>query len=115
MGGWYDTNGFVPGLTLGQYISGLARLGAATGDTAAHAKVARLVAGFGEFIRRAESPYAGPNVPRPHREWFDPLAAGIDVLPEKHAYSHTIVLSSGAQAYRPPRPTSRRPAAASPT
>ena len=35
MGGWYDTNGFVPGLTLGQYISGLARLGAATGDTAA--------------------------------------------------------------------------------
>jgi DUF1680 family protein len=185
MGGWYDTNGFVPGLTLGQYISGLARLGAATGDTAAHAKVARLVAGFGEFIRRAESPYAGPNAQAqwaayvmdkyvvglvdafqlsgveeakrllpvtidkclPHispvsrdrvgkkeppydetyvisenlfhvatitgddryrklavhylldREWFDPLAAGIDVLPEKHAYSHTIALSSGAQAY----------------
>ena len=181
-----DTNGFVPGLTIGQYISGLARLGAATGDTAAHAKVARLVSGFGEFIRRAESPYAGPNaqaqwaayvmdkyvvglvdafqlsgveeakrllpvtidkclphispvsrdrigksnppgrrdlrhlgepVPRreDHRrrqvseaggarypldkEWFDPLADGIDVLPEKHAYSHTIALSSGAQAY----------------
>ena len=35
MGGWYDTNGFVPGLTLGQYSSGLARLGAATGATAA--------------------------------------------------------------------------------
>ena len=33
------------------------------------------------------------------KEWFDPLAAGIDVLPEKHAYSHTIALSSGAQAY----------------
>ena len=33
------------------------------------------------------------------REWFDPLAAGVDVLPEKHAYSHTIALSSGAQAY----------------
>lgn len=33
------------------------------------------------------------------KEWFDPLAAGIDVLPEKHAYSHTIGLSSGAQAY----------------
>jgi hypothetical protein len=31
--------------------------------------------------------------------WFDPLAAGIDVLPEKHAYSHAIALSSGAQAY----------------
>src|SRR4051794_22374494 len=24
MGGWYDKDGFVPGLTLGQYISGLA-------------------------------------------------------------------------------------------
>src|SRR5262245_25621851 len=48
MGGWYDTDGFVPGLTLGQYISGLARLGAATGDRAAHEKVARLVAGFGQ-------------------------------------------------------------------
>src|SRR5262245_9797773 len=61
MGGWYDTNGFVPGLTLGQYISGLARFGAATGDRAAHDKVARLVAGFGQFIQRADSPYAGPN------------------------------------------------------
>ena len=29
----------------------------------------------------------------------DPLAAGQDVLPTKHAYSHTIALSSGAQAY----------------
>jgi DUF1680 family protein len=185
MGGWYDTNGFVPGLTLGQYISGLARLGAATGDRATHEKVARLVAGFGEFVRRADTPYAGPNAQAqwaayvmdkyvvglvdafrlsgveeakrllpitidkclPHispvsrdrigkkdppydetyvisenlfhvaditgderfrklavhylldKEWFDPLAAGIDVLPEKHAYSHTIALSSGAQAY----------------
>jgi uncharacterized protein len=185
MGGWYDTDGFVPGLTLGQYISGLARLGAAAGDRAAHDKVARLVSGFGEFIRRAESPYAGPNaqaqwaayvmdkyvvglvdafrlsgveeakrllpvtiekclpyispvsrdrIGKRHppydetyvisenlfqvanitgddkyqklavhyllnTEWFDPLAAGIDVLPEKHAYSHAIALSSGAQAY----------------
>ena len=185
MGGWYDTNGFVPGLTLGQYISGLARFGAATGDRATHAKVARLVSGFGEFIQRADSPYAGPNAQTQwaayvmdkyvvglvdafqlsgvedakrllpitvdkclpyispvsrdrigkkdppydetyvisenlfhvakitgdekyhklavhyllNKEWFDPLAAGIDVLPEKHAYSHTIALSSGAQAY----------------
>ena len=178
-------HGLVPGLTLGQYISGLARFGAATGNRAAHAKVARLVSGFGEFITRADSPYAGPNAQaqwaayvddkyvvglvdafqlsgveeakrllpvtidkclpyispvsrdrigkkdRPYdetyvisenlfhvayitgaekyrklavhyllnKEWFDPLAAGIDVLPEKHAYSHTIALSSGAQAY----------------
>lgn len=184
-GGWYDKDGFVPGLTLGQYISGLSRLGAATGDAAAHAKSARLVAGFGQFLRNVDDPYAGPKAKaqwaayvmdkyivglvdayqlsgieearhllplviekcRPfispvsrdrigkreppydetyvisenlfhvaritgdrqyfdmavhyllNKEWFDPLAAGVDVLPEKHAYSHTIGLSSGAQAY----------------
>jgi uncharacterized protein len=185
MGGWYDADGFVPGLTIGQYISGLARFGAATGDAAAHDKVARLVAGFGEVLRKVEDPYAGPGardfwaayvmdkyvvglvdaydlcgveeakellpiaiekcrpyispVSRPrigkaeppwdetyvlsenlfhvaritgdqkyhdmavhyllNKEWFDPLAAGENVLPEKHAYSYTIGLSSGAQAY----------------
>jgi len=185
MGGWYDADGFVPGLTLGQYISGIARLAAATGDTAARDKVGRLVAGFGEVLRKVEDPYAGPGardnwaayvmdkyvvgfvdawdlcgieeakdllpvviekcrpyispVSRPrigkaeppwdetyvlsenlfhvaritgdrkyhdlavhyllNKEWFDPLAAGQDVLPEKHAYSYTIGLSSGAQAY----------------
>ena len=46
MGGWYDTDGFVPGHSLGQYISGLARFGASTGDSACHAKVHDLVEGF---------------------------------------------------------------------
>jgi len=46
MGGWYDLNGFVPGHSLGQYISGLARFGASTGNTAAHDKVHTLVEGF---------------------------------------------------------------------
>lgn len=185
MGGWYDADGFVPGLTLGQYISGLARFAAATGDDAAHAKVGRLVSGFGEVLRKVDDPYAGPGardfwaayvmdkyvvgfldayelsgieeakellplviekcrpyispVSRPrigkeeppwdetyvlsenlfhvarvtgdqqyhdmavhyllNKEWFDPLSKGIDVLPEKHAYSYTVGLSSGAQAY----------------
>lgn len=185
MGGWYDRDGFVPGLAFGQYLSGLARLGAATGDKDIHAKVAALVQGFGEAFVKAGNPYAGPKaqeqwaayvmdkyvvgmidayrlsgveqakallpiivekclpyispvsrdrigkVNPPYdetyvlsenlfhvaditgddryrqmaihylldKEWFDPLAAGQDVLPEKHAYSHTIALSSGAQAY----------------
>lgn len=185
MGGWYDRDGFVPGLTIGQYISGLARLGATTGDAAIHAKVAALVDGFGKAFVAASNPYAGPKAQeqwaayvmdkyvvgmidayrlsgveqaktllpiiiekcRPYispvsrdrvgkvnppydetyimsenlfhvaditgdskyrdmavhylidKDWFDPLAAGQDVLPEKHAYSHTIALSSGAQAY----------------
>ncbi len=46
MGGWYDLNGFVPGHSLGQYISGLARIGASTGDLACHQKVHDLVEGF---------------------------------------------------------------------
>ncbi len=46
MGGWYDTDGFVPGHSLGQYVSGLARIGAATGDPACATKVRELVQGF---------------------------------------------------------------------
>ncbi len=33
------------------------------------------------------------------KEYFDPLAAGENVLPHKHAYSHVNALSSAAQAY----------------
>lgn len=185
MGGWYGPDGFVPGLTFGQYISGLSRIGAVTGDKAAHAKAAALVSGFGEVLRHTNNPYAGKNSAEmwpayvmdkyvvglidayrlsgvdeakallpvvidkclpfissisrdrigkkdpPYDEtyvlpenlflvaditgddryramavhylldpeFFDPLAAGKDVLPSKHAYSHAIALSSGAQAW----------------
>ena len=50
MGGWYDLDGFVPGHSLGQYISGLARLGACTGDAACTAKANELVTGFAETL-----------------------------------------------------------------
>src|SRR5579871_3597674 len=50
MGGWYDLDGFVPGHSLGQYISGLARIGAGTGDAACHEKVHALVEGFGRTL-----------------------------------------------------------------
>lgn len=50
MGGWYDVNGFVPGHSLGQYVSGLSRLAAGTGDAAARQKVQSLVAGFAETL-----------------------------------------------------------------
>ena len=46
MGGWYDRDGFVPGHSLGQYISGLARFGASTRDAACHEKAHDLVEGF---------------------------------------------------------------------
>lgn len=59
MGGWYDwvdnfdinnMHGFAPAHSFGQYISGLARDYAATGDRATQEKVHRLVAGFGPAI-----------------------------------------------------------------
>ena len=184
MGGWYDRDGFVPGHSLGQYISGLARIGKTTGDPACRAKVVALVDGFAATLGENNEIYAGPNaknvwpcyvldkhlaglmdaynlssvsparelVPRVfhgalpyipergrdrvgkkdppydetyvlpeslflayemtaerafydramtyllNREFFDPLAAGKDVLPGRHAYSHAIALSSAGKA-----------------
>ena len=61
MGGWYSwaplsdldkpgNNGFAPGHSFGQYLSGLARDYAATGDKATQEKVHRLVSGFAPAI-----------------------------------------------------------------
>lgn len=58
MGGWYDANGFVPGHLIGQFISGLSRLHACTGDAEAAAKVRRLVAGYAEAFEKDRNPYA---------------------------------------------------------
>jgi uncharacterized protein len=196
MGGWYswaplgDLNaadsGFCPGHTFGQWVSGLSRDYAATGDKATQEKVHRLVAGFapaitGHFWDDNRFPayiydkisigmidahqFAGapqafkaldaaldsvmPHLPpgplsraeqyqRPHKDesfcwdepytlpenqflawqrgagsryrdlgiryladsWYwDPLAAGGNVLPGKHAYSHVNAMSSAMQAY----------------
>lgn len=184
MGGWYGRDGFVPGHSLGQYISGLARIGCATGDSVCVTKVAALVEGFAATLGPKDQCFAAPNaeniwpcyildkhlaglvdahqlsgiaqardlVPRvfhgalpyipergrdrigkkdpPYdetyvlpeslflayeltqerafydramaymldRDYFDPLAAGLDVLPGRHAYSHVIALSSAGKA-----------------
>jgi DUF1680 family protein len=60
MGGWYswskdfdppkNMTGYVPGHTFGQYMSGLARACAATGDAATQQKISRLVRGYAEAI-----------------------------------------------------------------
>ncbi len=50
MGGWYDLQGFVPGHSLGQYISGLARIGASAGDRSCIEKARNLVGGFAETL-----------------------------------------------------------------
>ena len=58
MGGWYDANGFVPGHLLGQFISGLSRFHACTGDPEARAKVQRLVSGYAATFEKDGNPYA---------------------------------------------------------
>src|SRR5271168_1133867 len=60
LGGWYnasssfnppvDMHGFIPGHSFGQYVSGLARAHAVTGDDATRLKVQRLVAGFAPTV-----------------------------------------------------------------
>jgi DUF1680 family protein len=60
LGGWYSPSslfdppknmtGYVPGHTFGQWVSGLSRAYAVTGDKATQAKVHRLVAGFSPTI-----------------------------------------------------------------
>jgi len=197
MGGWYSwapledldkpgNNGFAPGHSFGQYLSGLARDYAATGNKATQEKVHRLVRNFAPAISTkfwegnrfpaytydkisiglldahqfAAAPDAlkildkaldsvSAHLPpggisrdaqyaRPHTDdsfcwdepytlpenlfiawqrgagqryrdlavhfladdwYFNPLAAGENVLPGKHAYSHVNALSSAMQAY----------------
>ena len=52
MGGWYDADGFVPGHTIGQYISGLSRMYATTRDRATLAKVKATGGRLRRHVRR---------------------------------------------------------------
>jgi DUF1680 family protein len=61
MGGWYGRDGFVPGHSLGQYISGLARIAKSTGDQACRDKVLALVTGFASAIQTSGTVFAAPN------------------------------------------------------
>jgi hypothetical protein len=70
MGGWYDWSndfnfqtfhGYVPGHTFGQYVSGLARAYAATGDRATQERVQRLVRGYAAAI--SNNFYVGVRLP----------------------------------------------------
>jgi DUF1680 family protein len=58
MGGWYDADGFVPGHTIGQYISGLSRMYATTRDRSTLAKVKDLVSGYAATLGKDGYPYA---------------------------------------------------------
>src|SRR5271168_928477 len=71
MGGWYSPSpdfdppknmtGYIPGHSFGQYLSGLSRAYAVTGDKATQAKIHRLVTGFAPTI--TPKFYDGYNLP----------------------------------------------------
>lgn len=73
MGGWYDNaddfnpannfHGFIAGHSFGQYLSGLARAYAVTGDKPTQEKIFRLVRGFGETVDPAGKFYDGYRLP----------------------------------------------------
>jgi uncharacterized protein len=89
LGGWYnaspdfdpprDMHGFIPGHSFGQYVSGLARAYAITGDERTRLKVQRLVAGFAQSI--SPQLYAGYPLPA---YTFDKINIGLS---DAHALS----------------------------
>jgi len=61
MGGWYDADGFVPGHLLGQFVSGLSRISAHTGNREAAAKARRLLNGYFACLEKDGNPFASPK------------------------------------------------------
>jgi len=92
MGGWYDLNGFslerndfhgfIAGHSFGQYISGLARAYAVTGDEATRQKISRLVKGYGETLDAKAKFFADYRLPA---YTYDKLSCG---LIDAHEYAH---------------------------
>jgi DUF1680 family protein len=90
MGGWYswskdfdpprNLTGYVPGHTFGQYVSGLARACAITGDAPTRAKIHRLVQGYAAAI----STKFYENYPLPAYT-FDKVNCG---LIDAHQFAH---------------------------
>ena len=84
MGGWYDLtgfslehnsfHGFIAGHSFGQYVSGLARSYAVTGDQPTRAKVNRLVKGYGETLDDKAKFFAGYRLPA---YTYDKLSCGL--------------------------------------
>jgi DUF1680 family protein len=118
MGGWYDLtgfslehndfHGFIAGHSFGQYVSGLARAYAVTGDEATGAKVKRLVKGYGETLDTKAKFFAGYRLPA---YTYDKLACG---LIDAHEFVHDPAamaihekLTRAISAYLPEKALSR--------
>lgn len=118
MGGWYDLTGFslehndfqgfIAGHSFGQYVSGLARAYAVTGDEETRAKVSRLVKGYGETLDPKAKFFAGYRLPA---YTYDKLSCG---LIDAYEYVHDPLamdihekLTRAIPAYLPEKALSR--------
>ena len=118
MGGWYDLtgfnmdtgdfHGFIAGHSFGQYVSGLARAYAVTGDGATKAKINRLVKGFGETLDAKAKFFDGYRLPG---YTYDKVSVG---LIDAHEYVHDpmamdihLKLTRAMKAYLPEKALSR--------
>jgi DUF1680 family protein len=103
LGGWYDTYGFAPGATFGQWICALARYYAAGGDEPTRAKVLRLVRGFAATVDTDGKFYRDNRFPA---YIYDKLAGGlIDAKRYANDDSAIATLRSATRAaipYLPP-------------
>src|SRR3954471_6866501 len=92
MGGWYDLtgfslekndfHGFIAGHSFGQYVSGLARAYAVTGDEATRLKINKLVKGYGETLDAKAKFFVDYRLPA---YTYDKLSCG---LIDAHEYVH---------------------------
>lgn len=112
LGGWYDTWGFAPGATFGQWLSALARHYAITGDTATHAKIDRMVAGYAATVDAEGKFYRNNRFPS---YTYDKLVAGL--VDARQLAGSSIALSTlsrttqAALPYLPPHAIPRNEAA----
>jgi DUF1680 family protein len=74
LGGWYNTWGFAPGATFGQWLGALARYYAITGDTATRAKIDRMVRGYAATVDAEGKFYRDNRFPS---YTYDKLVAGL--------------------------------------
>jgi uncharacterized protein len=119
MGGWYDGSGFslergdfhafIPGHSFGQYLSGLARSYAASGDEPTRAKINRLVKGYAETLDPKAKFFVDYRLPA---YTYDKLSVG---LIDAHEYAHDPMamdvhekLTHAIVAYLPEKALSRQ-------
>ena len=118
MGGWYDLDGFslerndfhgfIAGHSFGQYVSGLARAYAVTGDEATRLKINKLVKGYGETLDPKAKFFVDYRLPA---YTYDKLSCG---LIDAHEYAHDPLameihekLTRAIVAYLPEKALSR--------